>query len=59
MPSKYKKTASKYRNKLGNNTPLRTKDSRNPRRVSNKGARTGFSELNVFNLSSQDSSLFF
>ena len=54
-----RKTASKYKNRLGNKTPLKTKDSRKPRIVSKNGATTGFSTLNAFNLSSQDSSLFF
>ena len=37
----------------------KTNDSRNPSIVSKKGAKTGLFELKVFNLSSQDSSLFF
>jgi|TARA_X000000950_G_scaffold9995_1_gene11037 hypothetical protein len=43
MPSRYKKTASKYKNKLGNKTPDMTKDSKNPSAVRIKGAINGFS----------------
>ena len=43
IPSRYKKTASKYKNKLGNRTPDITKDSKNPSAVRINGAMRGFS----------------
>ena len=59
MPSKNKKTANRYSSKLGKNTPVRTKDSKNPSKVKRKGAIAAFSLEKFFNCSSQVSEFFF